>query len=104
MQRKMTARERRKRRRSNRRYFILALVLVMMTGGLISFRVMEMEKQNAQYAAQQEELQKKIDEENQRTQELNEYREYTKTKEFAEKVAKEKFGLLYDNELKFKAE
>ena len=76
----------------------------MMTGGLISFRVMEMEKQNAQYAAQQEELQKKIDEENQRTQELNEYREYTKTKEFAEKVAKEKFGLLYDNELKFKAE
>ena len=58
MQRKMTARERRKRRRSNRRYFILALVLVMMTGGLISFRVMEMEKQNAQYAAQQEELQK----------------------------------------------
>lgn len=104
MQRKMTARERRKRRRSNRRYFILALVLVMMTGGLISFRVMEMEKQNAQYAAQQEELQKKIDEENQRTQELNEYREYTKTKEFAEKVAKEKFGLLYDNELEFKAE
>ena len=104
MQRKMTARERRKRRRSNRRYFILALVLVMMTGGLISFRVMEMEKQHAQYAAQQEELQKKIDEENQRTQELNEYREYTKTKEFAEKVAKEKFGLLYDNELKFKAE
>ena len=80
MQRKMTARERRKRRRSNRRYFILALVLVMMTGGLISFRVMEMEKQNAQYAAQQEELQKKIDEENQRTQELYEYREYTKTK------------------------
>lgn len=101
---KMTARERRRRKQSNRRHLILALVLVVMVGGLISFRVMEMEKQNEQYAARQEELQQKIDEENERTQELNEYREYTKTKEFAEKVAKEKFGLLYDDELKFKSE
>lgn len=104
MKRKMTARERRKRKQSNRRHLILALVLVVMVGGLISFRVMDMEKQNRQYAAKQEELQKKIEEEDERTQELNEYREYTKTKEFAEKVAKEKFGLLYDNELKFKPE
>lgn len=104
MQRKMTARERRKRRQSNRRYLTLALALVLMAGGLISFRVMDMEKQNEQYKAKQEELQKKIEDENERTQELNDYEEYTKTKEFAEKVAKEKFGLLYDDELKFKAE
>lgn len=104
MKRKMTARERRKRRQSNRRHMILALLLVLMVGGLISFRIMDMEKQNEQYAAKQEELQKKIEAENERTQELNEYKEYTKTKEFAEKVAKEKFGLLYDNELKFKSE
>ena len=104
MQKKMTARERRKRRQSNRRRMILALVVVWTLGGLISFRVMEMEKQNEQYAAKQEELQQKIDDENERTQELNDYKEYTKTREFAEKVAKEKFGLLYDDELKFKSE
>ncbi len=93
-----------KKRKSNRRYLVLAIVLVTVFGGLISFRLMDMEKQNAQYAARQQELQDKIEEENQRTQELNEYEEYTKTKEFAEKVAREKFGLIYDDELKFKAE
>ena len=49
MQKKMTARERRKRRQSNRRHMILALVMVLTLGGLISFRVMEMEKQNVSF-------------------------------------------------------
>ncbi len=104
MPRKRGAGQHRKKRRSNRRYLVLAIVLVTVFGGLISFRLMDMEQQNAQYAARQQELQDKIEEENQRTQELNEYEEYTKTKEFAEKVAREKFGLIYDDELKFKAE
>lgn len=39
-----------------------------------------------------------------RTEELDEYKVHVKTKQFAEEVAKEKFGLIYPNELVLKPE
>ena len=45
-----------------------------------------------------------IDAENARTEELKELETYTKTKKYAEEVAKDKLGLVYDNEIIFKEE
>ena len=104
MPRKRGAGQHRKKRRSNRRYLVLAIVLVTVFGGLISFRLMDMEQQNAQYAARQQELQDKIEEENSEHRNSMSMRNIQRQKEFAEKVAREKFGLIYDDELKFKAE
>ena len=52
----------------------------------------------------EQELQQQIDAENARTEELKELETYTKTKKYAEEVAKDKLGLVYDNEIIFKEE
>ena len=51
-----------------------------------------------------ETLQQQIDEEDNRTKEIAEYGKYTKTKKFVEEVAKEKLGLVNENEIIFKTE
>lgn len=51
-----------------------------------------------------EELQAQIEEEKKRAEEIKEYEKYVQTKKFAEEVAKEKLGLVYEDEIIFKAE
>ena len=43
-----------------------------------------------------------VDDENKRSDELSEYEKYVKTKKFVEEIAKNKFGLIYPDELIFK--
>ena len=40
--------------------------------------------------------------EEQRAEDIEEYRQYTKTREYIEEVAREKLGLVYDGEVIFK--
>ena len=61
-----------------------------------------LEEKNADYQAQITELQSQIDDENKRSDELSEYEKYVKTKKFVEEIAKNKFGLIYPDELVFK--
>lgn len=49
-----------------------------------------------------EELQQQIQDENQRTESIEEMREYMQSDEYAEKVAREKLGLVKDGEILFK--
>lgn len=53
---------------------------------------------------QAEQLQNKIDEENDRTAELQEFETYTHTKKYAEETAKDVLGYVYDDEIVFKLE
>lgn len=50
------------------------------------------------------ELETKIAAEQERAEEIEEYRKYVQTKKYAEEVAKEKLGLVYEDEIIFKAE
>ena len=43
-------------------------------------------------------------EEEERANEIEEYRKYTQTKGFVEEVAKDKLGLVYEGEILFKSE
>ena len=45
-----------------------------------------------------------IEEQNKRSEEIEEYRKYTKTKQYVEDMAKEKLGLVYKDEVIFEAE
>ncbi|MBQ7359411.1 MAG: septum formation initiator family protein [Lachnospiraceae bacterium] len=49
-------------------------------------------------------LQEQIEQQNLRTQEIEEFRKYTQTKKYIEEIAKEKLGLVYPGELIFKKE
>jgi cell division protein FtsB len=49
-----------------------------------------------------EELQSEIAKEEQRAEEIEEYKQYTKSREYIEEVAREKLGLVYEGEVIFK--
>lgn len=76
----------------------LAIAIMVIVVGVNSFSLKEKE---ARYAAREQELTKLIEQENARTEELKELETYTKTKKYAEEVAKDKLGLVYENEIIF---
>lgn len=71
---------------------------------VVGINSISLRQKQAKYIAREQELQQQIDAENARTEELKELETYTKTKKYAEEVAKDKLGLVYDNEIIFKEE
>ena len=56
------------------------------------------------HAQKEQQLQEQIDAETKRSEEIEEYRKYTQTQKYVEEVAKEKLGLVNENEIIFKEE
>ena len=63
-----------------------------------------LKEKNRVYTAQVEELNAQIESEQQRTEEIEAMEEYKNTKEYVEEIAKDKLGLVYDDEILFKPE
>ena len=91
-----------KQRRSTLTGMIIAIIVVVALGVVLWRGKAGLEEKNADYQAQITELQSKIDDENKRSDELSEYEKYVKAKKFVEEIAKNKFGLIYPDELVFK--
>lgn len=53
---------------------------------------------------QEEELQTQIDAEKERSEEINKLKKYVGTDEYIEEVAREKLGLVKENEILFRAQ
>lgn len=92
------------RNRANRRSILLVALVVAVLAVLACAEAFRLKARNDEYAKVRQELEQKIEAEKERTAELEEYREYTKTKEFAEWYAKERLGLIYEDEILFKSE
>jgi cell division protein DivIC len=76
----------------------LAIITLTIVVGINSI---SLRQKNAVYEARENELIAQIADEDARTQELEELSTYTKTKKYAEEVAKDKLGLVYENEIIF---
>lgn len=63
-----------------------------------------MDQRNAAYVEELAQLQNKIDAEEARTQDIANLEAYMQTDEYAEQVAKDKLGLVYEDEIIFKPE
>ncbi len=77
--------------------FVVAILFIAMMTKSIS-----VEKQLSQYQQELEELDNKMTEETERTKEIDDMKEYMETDEYAEEVARDKLGLVKDNEIVFK--
>ena len=88
---KSRTRQQRQRMRAHRRRIVLVSV------GGVSLRA-----KNEAYKKQQAELETQIKEEKDRTKEIEKYKEYVGTDAYVEDVAKEKFGLVYEDEIVLK--
>lgn len=77
--------------------FVVAILFIAMMTQSIS-----VEKQLSQYQQELEELDNKMTEQTERTKEIDDMKEYMETDEYAEEVARDKLGLVKDNEIVFK--
>ena len=101
-----TKRERELRRKRQKRSAILGMVFAMLVvvglGILLWNGKKRIEAKNVEYEKEITELQAQLDYEQKRTDELNEYKKYIQTKKYVEDVAKDKFGLVYPDEIIFR--
>ena len=65
---------------------------------------LRLQQKNESYRQQEEELLAQIAEEEERAEEIEELKKYVQTKKYVEEVAKERLGLVYEDEILFKAE
>ncbi len=82
---------------------ILAIAVMLMILGAVGVRGLQLRRQLSQYNARKQELASEIEAENKRTKEIEEYGKYTQTDEYIEEVARDKLGLVKDNEIIFKS-
>ena len=101
-----TRKEKEKRVKKNRRHTRIGLLSIagFVCVFLIIFLIANnnLKSKSAENQAKIEELQESIEEQKKRSEDLDEQKEYPKTKEYIEKIAKEKLGLVYPNEIIFK--
>ena len=92
-----------KRKQNKFAMFLVAAVLLMLVVA-VNVRKHQLQEKQEAYLQEEMELQKKIEEEEARSEELEEYKKYTQTQKYIEDVAKEKRGLVYEDEILFKEE
>lgn len=93
-----------RRKRQNRLGMFLVLTVLAMMMVVITVKSVELRDKRDNYAARIEVIEQQIAEEEKRAEEIEEYRKYTKTKKYAEEVAKDKLGLVNEGEIIFKEE
>ncbi len=71
---------------------------------VFAVQIVELGAKNSMYEKQIASLQEDLDEQNERKVKLQEKEKYMQTKKFVEEYAKEKLGLIYPNEVVFKAD
>ncbi len=93
-----------RKRNQNRLSMFLVSVVVVMIIVVVSISSIRLREKNTQQQKIIDQLSEQIAQEEKRSEEIEEYRKYTQTKKFAEDVAKEKLGLVYEGEIIFKEE
>lgn len=93
----------RKKRQNKFGMFLVTSVIVMMLV-VVSVKSVELKQKLSTYEAKENVLKEQIAEEEKRTEEIEEYEKYTQTKKYIEEVAKDKLGLVHDDEIIFKDE
>lgn len=102
-------RESRKRRPKNRlqhhkRSVVAISAVIILMSAVIIIHGMALQESNRAYMAQEAELQALLDAEKERSEEIDELKDYIGTDEYIEGVAKEKLGLVRENEILFRSE
>ena len=91
-----------RKKRQNRLGMFLVSTAVVTLLLVVGIKSIELREKQRVYAAREIELEQQIAAEEKRTEEIEEFRKYTKTKKYAEEVAKDKLGLVHDGEIIFK--
>ncbi len=89
-------------KRQNRTGMFLVSAVVVMVLVVVVINMVQLKQKQETYLARQAELDKQIEAEQDRTEELAEFKKYTQTQAYIEEVAKDKLGLVREGEIVFK--
>ena len=89
-------------RRANQTGKMCVTLIVLALIGVMSVQIVNLYQKDQQLIAQEKLLQKQMETELSRQQEIEEYEAYTKTQEYVEEIAKSKLGHVYKDEIIFK--
>ena len=92
------------RKRLNRIKFVASIVVVIVICVALSYKKLSLQKQQVECERQLATIEKDLEKEEERVDEIKEYKAYVQTKQFAEEVAREKLGLVYPGEVIFEVE
>lgn len=90
--------------RNRRKNLSLAAFVVVVLCCVVSFKKMELNQKIAAYEKKITQLEKEKAAEEQRAEEIEEYKAYVQTKKFIEQEARDKLGLVYPDEIVFEPE
>lgn len=86
----------------NRFSMVLVSMVVLMIVLVVAIKSVELNKKRDELLTKEQQLTEQYESEQKRTESIEEFRTYTQTKRYAEEVAKDKLGLVYDGEVLFK--
>lgn len=78
-------------------FFVVVIILIA-----VGFNAVSLNRRLRENRAQMQQLQQEIRTEEQRADDIEEYRRYTETDAYIEEIAREKLGLIYEGETVFK--
>ena len=81
---------------------LLVLITLVVFVGLFGYNSLALREQEKELDNQIAAMTEKMTQEEERTRDLQEFETYTHTKKYAEEVAKEKLGYVYEGEIVFK--
>lgn len=94
---------RKKRDRWGNRLAIIGITVVVASlAVVVNLKSTSMKKKDLEYQVREEALQRQVEQEKNRANELEEYRVYVQTKQYIEEVAKQKLGLVKPDEILLK--
>ncbi len=94
----------RSKRTSNKPSMILVSTVVIMILVVICIKNNELKEKMAEYDKREEYLLSEIKVQEERTQDIEEYRKYMKTMQYIEDMAKSRLGLVYEDEIIIEAD
>lgn len=90
--------------RNSRRNMAVVGFVVLLLGGMVTYKKIDLNAKALDYKQQIAELKQEKKMEKKRAEELESYQAYTESQEYVEKLAREKLGLVYPDEIIFRAE
>lgn len=95
-------RKKRRQKGRNRREMICISAVVLVLMGVVFVQSSRLQKKNEGYETRIAQLNTQIEKESERAQELEELKAYVNTPEYAEEAAREKLGMVGEDEILFK--
>jgi len=93
------SRKKSKKKQQNKKGLPIIIFVVVVFCAILGIRTLSLKRQSEELAERKASIEKKIENEEQRTKELEELEKYMQTKKYMEDVAKEKLGLVYPDEI-----